>query len=215
MKNIVFDFDGTLVRHKESYLELLKYILISYGASPQDLDEHIENATSDAELCRKVLSASNLLDGYNKILAINLEHVKRAYLPPVMPKILAELKLRYNLFILSGRDTYSLNHSVRINSIYPFFEDVKGMDLDSYSKPDPRFWKQLQTKHNLNNEETIYVGDKYSDYIFAKASKIAFIGAGWFVEPIQPVYPVFRNLDSFKETLINKSKLKKLVLDFD
>ena len=59
------------------------------------------------------------------------------------------------------------------------FKEVYAIDRFHIPYKKKQMLEKLLINENIKSNETLYIGDRYSDYIASKKNKISFIGADW------------------------------------
>lgn len=181
INSIIFDFDNTIAQSEVLITDILrilrKYRKINDEAEAIDI---IRKIPSDFHRFKYFLEGSSINMAYKELLMINLRHVEDAYYGSNVIASIKKLASRFNLFIASGRDVFSLRYSLQKKDLYKYFKEVVGMNELFSPKPSPTMLKYLFEKHRLDPQNCTYIGDKYNDFLTAKAAGCKFIGALWY-----------------------------------
>jgi len=200
-RNLIFDFDGTITLYDE-YVnkEILKeFFLFSNLKSFDDFISFYHNSTSDFEFVNKAIVKNEQKQVLNNIIKLNMKQVESKYFDPVIKETLLNLSKKYNLFIITGRDYYSMNHALKINKLDNFFIEVICSDNNIKAKPSPDKGLKLLKKYNLNLHNTFYIGDKYTDAQFSENLKFNFIGAHWINQHLLENYMCCNNITNLEK----------------
>lgn len=188
MKNYVFDLDGTLIDSRRVMFNalydtigelqlninlssiqswelcppemLIKKIINVFGIEPKCYDE----------LLIKYRSALKHYEAYNALFPCVFEVLNKLY------------KFNKRLFIISDRKYSDLSDLLKANDIFQFFTDFIGRDQYGL-KPYCYSGDALINKYKLLKNETVYIGDKETDYLFAKRLGITFAYVNYSNEP--------------------------------
>ena len=110
------------------------------------------------------------------------------------------------LGIVTSRTMEELEEIDTLMDVIDLFDAVVTSDLVKYPKPHPESLNLIINKFNLNNEQTIYIGDSISDQKIAKNANVKFGFASWenknelteydyiFKSP-QSIYKLFKRED--------------------
>ena len=186
IKSLVFDFDNTIAKNVEPTDLLILNAVMKYNPcmDKKQLLAIIQDATTDYEICEKLIPAENIESIYTEILRFNLENAEKVFYSPEILKLISTLKNDYQLNIISGRDTFSLTHSLKKYGIEIFFEEIIGGNSGFEAKPSPESLNYIVNKYNFNPSEIVFVGDSMTDYLTAKAAGCHFIHISWYDKEI-------------------------------
>jgi HAD superfamily hydrolase (TIGR01509 family) len=182
IKSLVFDFDNTIAKNVEPTDSLILDIVMKYNphVDKKQLLAIIQDATTDCEICKKLVPAENIESVYSEILRFNLENAEKVFYSPEVLKLISALKIDYQLNIISGRDSFSLIYSLKKYGIESFFEEIIGGNSGFEVKPSPESLNYIVEKYNFNLSEVVFVGDSMTDYLTAKAAGCHFIHISWY-----------------------------------
>ena len=184
-KNLIFDLDGTLINSKkgiinslyESFLRTKLEILIpkeEIKIGPP-LDETIR-ICNDKLTSNEVESIKkNFKDIYDNKLFVLLQVYENE-------EFLLQILKRKNIqtFIGTNKRYIPTKKILKFLSWDNFFKEVYAIDkFDIPYKNKSQMLGNLLINENINSDETLYIGDRYSDFIASKKNKISFIGADW------------------------------------
>lgn len=182
VKCLVFDFDNTIAKNVKptdfGILELVR----RYNLSTEDevLLNVIQKATSDYEICERLVPEDQRDVVYNKILQLNRKNVEQVFYSPEVVGLIRFLKDTYVLDVVSGRDSFSLTHSLQQQGLLDCFREVIGGDSGFKPKPSPESLHYLMNMYGLAPSDVVYVGDSITDYLTARHAACLFIGVGWY-----------------------------------
>ncbi|MEM4605726.1 MAG: HAD-IA family hydrolase [Candidatus Pacearchaeota archaeon] len=170
IKIIFFDFDGTITETKDivekTFFEVLDRLEYKYEKSKikkllgVKTEEFFLKIGVDKKSIKKLKNIfyENLL---KKIYFSNLKLCSSI-------KPLYNLKKYCKLIIISNNEREFLDVTIKKLKIENLFDEVYG--ADSFSSKDEML-KKLMKKYKIKPNETIYVGDRFSDVIYAKKAK--------------------------------------------
>jgi len=184
-KNLIFDLDGTLINSeegiKESLINSFKKAKIQILIPHQNieigppLDETIL-------LCNGHLNYDQLNDikNYFKKQYDSLFYKKLEVFNNVT-QVLENFKRRkINMYIATNKRYQPTMKIIGYLQWKKYFRKIYSIDRYSLeSKNKTNMLKMLLEKEKILANESIYIGDKYSDYIASSSNKIFFIGANW------------------------------------
>ncbi len=181
IKAIIFDFDGviadTIFFILREASDLVKKNLQIKLTNEQIID--IIKSVSFRELLKKskipffklpliFLQIKNSQKKLNKVIS----EVKAF---PGVKKVINDLKKDYQLAIISSNSRKNIKDFL-LNKKINIFDDI----VTSYFVFDKsKLIKSFLKKHNLKNEEVIYIGDEIRDVLACKKAKIKMIGVSW------------------------------------
>ena len=167
VKNIFFDFNGTLVNDVDLCLELLNTMLKMRGHDVVSLNEYLE--IFDFPVIEYYKKAGFVFpeDDFDTLAKYFIkEYSKRNLECPLYDGVKEVLKYfkekGVNLYIVSASEINLLNNQLSIYGIKDYFLGVSGLDnINASSKIETgkRFIERL----NINKDESIFVGDTLHD----------------------------------------------------
>ena len=182
VKNLIFDFDGTIVDTSEGIIKSMHYAFekLEINNLPDSRVKEIIGPPLD-EMIAMLLDTDD-----KKLIEKGMFHFRQRY----SKEGLEELKLYDNV-----EDTLSYLHNLNIRlfivtskphqftkvisenlGIIQYFNDISGVNLHGESKSKGYRIKEIIKKHNLDVKETYMVGDRKEDVLAANQSKINTIG---------------------------------------
>jgi len=184
-KNIIFDFDGTLVDSKPGVVKTFQRIVEELASRRAKEQEIIQ--LSGKPLVQII---SILLDTNNEVLIrkgsdlfkeyYNKEGIYQNIVYPGVKEMLELFKNRsYQLFIVSNKIEQFIIKILEQHDLKNYFKFILGTNgTDAQSKKSDLI-KSILTNYKLNKEETIIVGDTENDIMAAKKNLIYSIGITW------------------------------------
>lgn len=184
-KNIIFDFDGTLINSKPGVVKTFQRVveeLISRQAEEQEIIQ-----LSGKPLVQMI---SILLDTNDEILIEKGSDLfreyynkERIYQNMVYPGIKGMLELfkdkNYQLFIVSNKIELFINKILEQHKFKEYFTCVIGTSGNDVQSKKSDLIKSVSTDYKLNKEETVMIGDTENDIIAAKKNLVYSIGITW------------------------------------
>ncbi len=205
MKNIIFDFDGTIADSFDYILEMFE------GWYPDK--KHYSRKEIDGLKSMSIPMIAETL-GINRwklpFLVIKGRRQMSRQLDKIelikgIDKVIEKLKQNnLNLFIASSNSTKNINEYLKSHNLDIYFSQVHG-DISLFNKSNAI--KKILDKNNLKPEETIYVGDEVRDIKAAKKAgiKICSVSYGFnsseLLELQKPDYLVNKSQDILKVIL--------------
>ncbi len=186
IKAISFDLDGTLMRQSPPCL-IIKRFLEAFGLV-KDVDEvvkalkSIKNYAEDLKksdvrnyyinLNRAILEALGVKEAVDRLAVLMYEHWfdfadARLY-PDVKPVLEHLISKNFKIGILSDNLSADVWKLVKENGIAEFFSVVVTPDISGFFKPDPRAYREFESRIGVDGSEILHVGDDLErDYLGA------------------------------------------------
>ena len=188
IKNVIFDFDGTLVDSNQAVISsLIECAKVFLGYYP------------DEESIKEILGKSLELQirgiGINENVDEALEYYRQHY-----RKVRDQLTFEYQgikdmledlysmgirMAIVSNKGENGLNHGLEKFQYKKYFDLVVGKNDVKFHKPDRNAFDIVIQKFGGNQEEYIMVGDSLSDIKFGKNSAIKTVLVSWTLIEIE------------------------------
>lgn len=209
IKNYIFDVDRTLIDSYRVELETLKQAL--FIVTNNLYNDNIMNqltVLTTKEFFHKlgIDLASDEMKMINRHWTRLLKERKLKFFEGAR-ELLVEIKNKECfLGIVTSRTMEELEEIDTLMDVIDLFDAVVTSDLVKYPKPHPESLNLIINKFNLNNEQTIYIGDSISDQKIAKNANVKFGLASWenknelteydyiFKSP-QSIYKLFKRED--------------------
>lgn len=190
-KNLIFDFDGTIVDSKEC-----SKVATQKSFKERGLEEPTVNLIEyymgiPIEKSFSLMSSVDLddhqLEALIKTFRQNYKEVESSYLKLYkhMTEQLQSLSKDKQLFVVSSKKTDVLIRNLEILDIDHLFTEVIGSDKVNHYKPSPDGINYILNKYQLENEETIYIGDAIFDMQMANSAKVASCAVTWGTHSIE------------------------------
>ncbi|MBD3196628.1 MAG: HAD-IA family hydrolase [Candidatus Lokiarchaeota archaeon] len=184
IKGIIFDFDGTLLDVREPLENSIREVF-----EEENIEVEMEVALKEIgavlesiqgyPLPKIILQSHDIFQFISslekqsfmsklriatKIFSKYLEYEKNAHIYPKVPKLLENLKLQYDLYIVSHNQTKNIAEHLEKNNLSSFFTEVYGADKLPELKPNPRAFKPIFEHFDpFKGNEFIMIGDMPSD----------------------------------------------------
>lgn len=190
-KNLIFDFDGTIADSKECSI-----VATQKSFKERRLEEPTVNLIEyymgiPIEKSFSLMSSVDLddhqLEALIKTFRQNYKEVESSYLKLYkhMTEQLQSLSKDKQLFVVSSKKTDVLIRNLEILDIDHLFTEVIGSDKVNHYKPSPDGINYILNKYQLENEETIYIGDAIFDMQMANSAKVASCAVTWGTHSIE------------------------------
>jgi len=181
IKNILFDFDGVIADSVNVKTEAFYNMYLPYGKEiAEKVKEHHLNNGGMSRFHKflhyhKTYLNEDINDSQISQLANDFSHLvlDGVVNSPLVPGILAFLKANYKrkkFWIITGTPTDEIKIILDRKNLTKYF-------IDSFGSPQLKSaWTKLVLKDNqLNNDETVFIGDALADYEAAVSNNIGFI----------------------------------------
>ncbi|MFL1624335.1 HAD family hydrolase [Staphylococcus capitis] len=190
-KNLIFDFDGTIADSKECSI-----VATQKSFKERGLEEPTVNLIEyymgiPIEKSFSLMSSVDLddhqLEALIKTFRQNYKEVESSYLKLYkhMTEQLQSLSKDKQLFVVSSKKTDVLIRNLENLDIDHLFTEVIGSDKVNHYKPSPDGINYILNKYQLENEETIYIGDAIFDMQMANSAKVASCAVTWGTHSIE------------------------------
>lgn len=176
IKNIIFDWNGTLIDDTQLSLEIENDLFLERGLRQIDLKEYrdcfcfpVIHYYEKIGFDFKSHSFEDISTQFTKIYS---QRYKECHLMHHTVELLKELKERQiNCSILSASHYKNLIEQVQYYGIAPFFSDIIGTHtIHAISKVE--YGKQWIQKRNLDSQECLFIGDTDHDKDTADAMNV-------------------------------------------
>jgi phosphoglycolate phosphatase-like HAD superfamily hydrolase len=165
IKIIFFDFDGTISDAKKLALSTLIEVLEEhkYKFNRKKLDKALGDKMEI--IFRQLKIPTNHLQQIRKEFYKEItKHVNKLSLcKPVSP--LYKLNKKYRFIVVTNSESKFMLASAKKLMVKGLFSEIYG--AEKFKSKDLAL-KMLFKKHNIKPGEAVYIGDRYSDIIFAK-----------------------------------------------
>lgn len=168
-KNVVFDFNGTLLDDCQLCLDILNLLCEEYNLPSVSLKKYKEMFTFPVYVyykqCGFDVEDKSFIEVGNKFHAYynNLSY-KEAKLFKNVKLVLRKLKENnIRLICLSASKIDTLIKQLKYYEIYDFFNDIIGLN-DTYAHSKLEVAKNFINESNINLKETLLVGDSIHDF---------------------------------------------------
>ena len=190
-KTLICDFDGTIADSKECSI-----VATQKSFKERGLEEPTVNLIEyymgiPIEKSFSLMSSVDLddhqLEALIKTFRQNYKEVESSYLKLYkhMTEQLQSLSKDKQLFVVSSKKTDVLIRNLEILDIDHLFTEVIGSDKVNHYKPSPDGINDILNKYQLENEETIYIGDAIFDMQMANSAKVASCAVTWGTHSIE------------------------------
>lgn len=175
INNIIWDFDGTLFNTYPAMVNAFKKAL---------MDCEIKNVSEDEIITYLRISVATAVNHFMKTYSLNEDLTERfkfyehkigadEIMPfPYARELCSEFqKSGGKNFILTHRDN-TIFDFLKYHDMLKYFEEIATKNNNFKRKPDPEGFVYFLNKYNINNENTLAVGDRELDILGAKSASI-------------------------------------------
>ncbi|HIP13077.1 MAG TPA: HAD family hydrolase [Arcobacter sp.] len=183
IKNIIFDFDGVILDSIPVKTEGFKILFNKYGkdASDELVEFHLKNGGKSRylkiryffeKILEKKITEKEILSFAKKYSEITkVELAKDNYIIEDTFEFIKKNYNNYNMHIASGADEKDLHYICNELCFNKYFHSIYGSPTE---KKD--IVKHIMNTFNIEERETILIGDSINDYEAAKSNNITFFG---------------------------------------
>ncbi|NKI31199.1 HAD hydrolase-like protein [Croceivirga thetidis] len=180
IKNIFFDFDGVVAESVSAKTDAFREMYLPYGKSIADevVDYHINNGGVsryekfkywEKKFFDKELSDLEVEKLANRFSELVLNKVVESEEVKGCKSFLENYHQKMNFWVITGTPTKEIRIIVAKRNLDKYFIELCG------SPENKKYWTEyLIEKHNLNREETLFLGDATTDKDAAEYSKLKF-----------------------------------------
>lgn len=165
IKALFFDFDGTISDAREPVKEAIEYALLksNYENNLKRIDKlmglKLKEILRELNISKKLFKT--IKRDYQKKLGGLLNKIKLC----VSVKPLKEFKKKYILAVVSNNERKFILKSAKKLGIGGIFKEY--YCSENFSTKDIAL-KKLFKKYNIKSNEAVYIGDRFTDVIYAK-----------------------------------------------
>ena len=186
IKNILLDVDGTLMDTENAFYISLNKTLRLYGIHKSYDSALFGMSTIQVIDSLKIQSIVGFKEQWENLFATECE--KLDFYPGIEEMIRALSNRAIHFYIITSR---SRNTVVKLFDNYvinTFIDGAITAEDTEFHKPNPEPIIRALAILKARKDETIYVGDTFSDYSAASAAGILFGQAGWNKSAINDSY---------------------------
>ncbi len=168
IKNIVFDFNGTIIDDVQLCLDILNQMLKRQSKPTFDMEGYKKIFTFPIIQYYLNAGLDFSKDSFEDLCAYFIEiYQPRSYkcdLYPYMKETLNELNVKgYNLILLSASEKNNLMNQVHNFELTPYFSEILGIS-NVQAKSKLEIARNYFSKANLKMDETLFIGDSLHDF---------------------------------------------------
>jgi phosphoglycolate phosphatase-like HAD superfamily hydrolase len=180
IKNIFFDFDGVIAESVNAKTQAFKEMYSKHGTDVADkvVDYHINNGGVsrfekfkywEKEFFNRNLSEREVQQLANEFSKLVLDKVIHSDEVDGVGEFLKKYSKTIKFWIITGTPTTEITIITDKRALNKYFVGIHG------SPENKMYWTEHLIKHhNLNREETLFLGDATTDYDAATHSKLHF-----------------------------------------
>jgi phosphoglycolate phosphatase len=183
IKNIIFDFDGTLVDSNFTVDKLFEHFKNKYKKIDiEKIDFRKMNGLSLGQKFKKIgIPLYRVPEIVLEARRIYPSYIDKIKMNEGIPELLEKLnKLGLELNILSSNSIKNIKSFLEIKNI-GFFSDV--YSSSNILKKDKALIKLMKIK-KLSSETILYIGDELNDIIACKKASVKVLAVTWGLDPI-------------------------------
>ncbi|MDL1931213.1 HAD family hydrolase [Ligilactobacillus salivarius] len=186
LENYLFDFDGTIADSGETGIIAVQKAFVDYGLKKPTAESVRYYMGVPIETFFPKISNRELNDAeWEEVFAIFRQYYSELELEitqlfPGMKETLMKLvEDGKRLFVVSSKNSVSLNRNLENLGIADLFTDTIGSDQVENYKPAPDGINILANRHDLDKVKTVMIGDAKYDLQMGKAAEVKTCGCAW------------------------------------
>ena len=184
IRNVIFDYDGTLVDTESLYSRNYAETMLRYGVVCDLKDRKSFYGYDPFEKAAKIIQrygvtfdVEEAAREYRKLNAERFpENVKTLLFDDVVSSLEYCQSKGMRLFVCSNTQSDRIKEILEEIGILHYFEGISGRDLSQARKPSPIPYQYLLNEYGLKKEETLAIEDSNGGIISAKAAGIKTVG---------------------------------------
>jgi pyrophosphatase PpaX len=181
IQSVLFDFDGTIINTNALIEEGLNYFAEKYRGSRLTKQEHATLTGRPLEDQMAYINATHA-EGMTEQFRIwyKHHHNQKTFAFPGIKEIIKTLyRANYRLGIVSNNSTESIKMGLNHLDLEAYFEAIITRDDVTQTKPAPEGLHKMLDVLNINQEDTLFIGDTSNDILAAKNAGIHSVMVGW------------------------------------
>lgn len=185
LKSIIFDCDGVLLDTLEANRYFYDAILerLGYPRLNQS-DLHAVHAMTVKEAFDHVMTPEDAQKAPEVAQGLDREiYIKHVKLPAYLHELLAKLKTRFTLGVVTNRDARGVRALEDFDLLRPFDAIISASDVER-PKPDPEGLLKICGLFGISPAEGLFVGDSAADCQAAAAAQMPFVA---YNAPVLPM----------------------------
>ncbi len=210
IKNVFFDFNGTLINDVNLCIDLLNKFLENQNKKLVTKERYKEIFRFPIQEYYRLAGIDFNIESYESLsIKFIEEYQPKSYLCGLYDGVYETLEFlknkNINLYVLSASEINNLKKQCDMYKISGFFKEIIGLDnIHAASKIDVA--KEYIKNHNINPSETIFIGDTLHDVEVADA-----IGVNCFL--VSCGHQSVNVLKQAKKTIIDDINVLRLYYD--
>jgi len=184
-KNIIFDFDGTLVDSKPGIIQSFKKVMEELAAKKLGEEEIVRLIGLPlAKIISTLLNTNDktIINQGSKLFKeyYNREGISQSIVYPGIKEMLANLiNQSRQLFVVSNKIESFMIKILKQHDLERHFIFIRGTDGTDEHSEKTEYVKDILANYKLKKEETTIIGDTENDIIAGKENLIHTIGITW------------------------------------
>ncbi len=182
MVAVLFDLDGTLTDPKIGITTCIQHALVQLGKQPPSNDDLLwcigpPLTNSFAKLLEtddQVLIDQAIVFYRDRFSTVGLFE---NFLYPEIPAVLELIRVKGDLiYVATSKPHLYAKQIIKHFGLLSFFDGIYGSELDGTRSIKAELIRHILLSENLDNSQTVMIGDRYHDVIGAKQNQIFAIG---------------------------------------
>ncbi|GAB2027211.1 HAD family hydrolase [Lactovum odontotermitis] len=190
LKNVIFDFDGTLGDSKDIGNTATRKAFVEFGLAKPARETMEYYMGIPIEQSFRKMADRELPEAEFERLVTEFRRLYQLYegdylttFPGTEEMLSSVTEAGLQLFVASSKPSVSLQRNLEFLGIAGFFKEVIGSDLVTHYKPHPESIDRIVEKYALERSETVMVGDAIFDLQMGKSAGVKTCAVTWGSHP--------------------------------
>jgi phosphoglycolate phosphatase len=201
-KLLIFDMDGTLVDSSDVIANSINHIRKHIGLETMSKETILTNINDpkingNTFFYNDTYFNDEMTQKFNKYYNENC--IKDLKLFDGVDSLLKDLQKDYHLVIATNTPTSLAKKMLQYLQVSHYFQLIVGSDMVQKPKPHPDMLLYILKNMNIQQKETLFIGDSKKDKLTANKANIDFIFINWdTISPQQLLEQIKKTIENIK-----------------